>query len=90
MQTLLVDYPSLPHYPQTDGQYKVAAGWLIEKAGWKGYRAGNVGVHSEQALVLVNFGAARGREVLALAEQIRQDVATRFGLELEMEPQQIG
>tara|TARA_R110000822_G_scaffold34103_9_gene97066 strand:+ start:1843 stop:2868 length:1026 start_codon:yes stop_codon:yes gene_type:complete len=90
LQTLLVDYPSLPHYPQVDGQYKVAAGWLIEKAGWKGYRAGNVGVHSEQALVLVNFGAARGREVLALAEQIRQDVATRFGLELEMEPQQIG
>lgn len=90
LERLLLDHPQLPHYPQADGRFKVAAGWLIEQAGWKGYRQGNVGVHSEQALVLVNVAAARGGEILALAECIRQDVSARFGLELEMEPQRIG
>lgn len=90
LQQLLVEHPQLPHYPQPDGQFKVAAGWLIEKAGWKGYQQGSVGVHSEQALVLVNLAAARGAEILALADQVRQDILTRFGLELEMEPQRIG
>lgn len=90
LERLLIEHPQLPHYPQADGQFKVAAGWLIEKAGWKGYREGNVGVHSEQALVLVNLAAARGSEILALAERIRQDIWARFGLALEIEPQRIG
>lgn len=90
LQQLLLEHPQLPHYPQPDAEYKVAAGWLIEKAGWKGYREGNVGVHSEQALVLVNVAAARGCEILTLAERIQRDILTRFGLELEMEPQRIG
>lgn len=90
LQELLVEHPQLPHYPQPDGQFKVAAGWLIEKAGWKGYKDGNVGVHSEQALVLVNLAAARGGEILTLAERVQQDILTRYGVELEMEPQRIG
>ncbi|WP_022962397.1 UDP-N-acetylmuramate dehydrogenase [Halopseudomonas pelagia] len=90
LNELLAKHPQLPHYPQPDGQFKVAAGWMIEQAGWKGYRVGNVGVHSEQALVLVNFGTARGWEVSALANNIKQDILMRFGVELEMEPQRIG
>lgn len=90
LQSLLAQYPQLPHYPQPDGDYKLAAGWLIEQAGWKGHREGDVGVHSEQALVLVNFAAARGEEILALAERIRTDISQRFAVLLEMEPQPLG
>ncbi len=83
-------WPGLPCYPQPDGRHKVAAGWLIEQAGWKGYRQGNVGVHAQQALVLVNHGSARGEEIVALAQAIQGDVLDKFGVELEMEPQLIG
>lgn len=83
-------YPDIPHYLQPDGRYKVAAGWLIDQAGWKGVRAGHVGVHARQALVLVNHGGARGEDILSLAKRISDDVHARFGLELEMEPQRLG
>jgi UDP-N-acetylmuramate dehydrogenase len=89
-ETLRASWPSMPGYPQLDGSEKLAAGWLIEQAGWKGRRLGPVGVHSQQALVLVNHGGARGEQVLDLARQIRQDVFARFGVELEMEPQVLG
>jgi UDP-N-acetylmuramate dehydrogenase len=79
-------HSDLVAYPQADGQVKLAAGWLIERAGWKGFRAGDVGVHKLQALVLVNYGAASGSEVLALAQRIQADIAQRFGVELEIEP----
>ena len=72
------------------GQVKLAAGWLIDQAGWKGYREGPVGVHSEQALVLVNPGGGSGAEVLGLAEKIRQDVFQRYGVMLEQEPPVVG
>ena len=62
------------------------SGWLIERAGWKGFRAGDAGVHRLQALVLVNYGAASGRQLLDLARRIQADVAARFGVELEIEP----
>lgn len=87
---LLERWSDLPHYPQADGSVKLAAGWLIEQAGWKGHRRGNVGVHRQQALVLVNYGGARGADVMALAGDIQRDVLARFGVELEMEPQLIG
>ncbi|WP_273627388.1 UDP-N-acetylmuramate dehydrogenase, partial [Pseudomonas aeruginosa] len=61
-------YPDLVAYPQADGQVKLAAGWLIDKGGWKGFRDGPVGVHAQQALVLVNHGGASGAQVQALAE----------------------
>ncbi|PTQ69929.1 UDP-N-acetylmuramate dehydrogenase [Pseudomonas sp. GV071] len=73
-------------YPQADGQVKLAAGWLIERAGWKGFREGDAGVHKLQALVLVNYGGATGSELLALAKRIQADVLAKFGVELEIEP----
>jgi UDP-N-acetylmuramate dehydrogenase len=87
---LRASYPGIPHYPQPDGRYKVAAGWLIDQSGWKGVRDGRVGVHALQALVLVNHGGARGEDILSLARRISEDVHNRFGLELEMEPQRLG
>jgi len=73
-------------YPQSDGSYKLAAGWLIERCGWKGKRLGAVGVHDRQALVLVNYGGAQAAELLELARQVRSAVLTHFGVELEIEP----
>jgi UDP-N-acetylmuramate dehydrogenase len=79
-------YGDVAAWPQADGNYKLAAGWLLEKDGWKGGRFDGVGLHDEQALVLVNRGGATGKEVLELAERIRQSVRDRFGVELEIEP----
>lgn len=79
-------FPDLVGYPQADGRLKLAAGWLIDKGGWKGFRDGPVGVHAQQALVLVNHGGATGAQVQALAERIQEDVRRRFGVELEPEP----
>lgn len=79
-------YPDLVAYPQPGGQMKIAAGWLIERAGWKGFREGDTGVHKLQALVLVNYGNATGLELLDLARRIQKDIAERFQVDLEMEP----
>lgn len=79
-------YPGAVAYPQADGQVKLAAGWLIEQAGWKGYREGDAGVHQLQALVLVNHGQASGAQLHALACKVQADILERFGVELEMEP----
>ncbi|MCY1308504.1 UDP-N-acetylenolpyruvoylglucosamine reductase [compost metagenome] len=65
---------------------KLAAGWLIDKAGWKGFRDGDAGVHRLQALVLVNYGSATGGQLHDLARRIQADIAAKFGVELEMEP----
>ncbi|WP_460095938.1 UDP-N-acetylmuramate dehydrogenase [Pseudomonas sp. S3_C01] len=83
---LKLQYPDLVAYPQPEGQMKVAAGWLIERAGWKGFREGDAGVHKLQALVLVNYGSATGPQLLDLALRIQKDIAERFQVELEMEP----
>lgn len=79
-------YPDLVAYRQPDGNYKLAAGWLIERAGWKGKRVGDVGMHAQQALVLVNYAHASGAEVLAFADSVRQSVAQLFDVQLEQEP----
>ncbi|MFJ3484349.1 UDP-N-acetylmuramate dehydrogenase [Pseudomonas sp. NPDC090202] len=79
-------HPGLVAYPQADGQMKLAAGWLIEQAGWKGFRDGDAGVHALQSLVLVNYGAASGHDLLNLAQRIQSDILQRFGVTLEMEP----
>ncbi len=81
-------YPDLVAYPQADGQMKLAAGWLIDKAGWKGFREGDAGVHKLQALVLVNYGDATGQDIANLALRIQRDIAERFKVDLEMEPNQ--
>ncbi|MFG0632655.1 UDP-N-acetylmuramate dehydrogenase [Pseudomonas sp. xss_2] len=79
-------YPSVVAYPQANGQVKLAAGWLIEQAGWKGHREGDAGVHRLQSLVLVNYGHATGVQLHELARKIQADILERFGVELEMEP----
>lgn len=79
-------HPGMVGYPQADGQVKLAAGWLIEQAGWKGFREGDAGVHRLQSLVLVNYGQASGAQLYALAQRIQADVLARFGVALEMEP----
>ena len=87
LERLRTLHPELPAYPQTDGRAKVAAGWLIERAGWKGRDLGPVGSYERQALVLVNRGGATGEDVRRIADAIRADVAVQFGVELEAEPQ---
>lgn len=79
-------HAGLVGYPQADGQVKLAAGWLIEQAGWKGFREGDAGVHRLQSLVLVNYGEASGLQLLSLAQKIQKDIAERFQVHLEMEP----
>ncbi len=83
-RTLKNEYPQIAAYPTAQG-IKLAAGWLIEQAGWKGYRQGDAGVHDKQALVLVNHGDATGKDILDLAGRIRKSVQTRFGVSLEPE-----
>ena len=84
-EALLAEYPDMPHYPAPEGRVKLAAGWLIDRAGMKGHREGNVGVHERQALVLVNYDGATGGEVIAFAHRVRQRVRERFGIEIDTE-----
>ncbi len=79
------NHPNAPAYPLPNGGAKVAAGWLIEQCGWKGKRIGDCGVHTQQALVLVNYGNATGAELLALSNNIINTVADKFGIQLERE-----
>ncbi len=78
-------YPDLPAYPHEDQSVKLAAGWLIEQCGWKGYRTGDAGVHEHQALVLVNYGNATGKQILELGERISLSIQKKFGVHLERE-----
>jgi UDP-N-acetylmuramate dehydrogenase len=80
------EFSNLPVYEsQEAGKLKVAAGWLIDQCGWKGYREGNVGVHQDQALVLVNYGNAAGREIIDLANKIQNSVFDKFGISISPE-----
>jgi UDP-N-acetylmuramate dehydrogenase len=78
-------FPEIAHFKLDTGQIKLAAGWLIEQAGWKGYRQGDAGVHAKQALVLVNYGEASGEEIVGLAKQISTSVFNKFDVPLETE-----
>ena len=77
--------PNIPHYPGGGNKIKLAAGWLIEQCGWKGFREGNAGCHKNQALVLVNFGNATGAEIYNLALKIKDSVFNHFGVQIEPE-----
>ena len=85
-ERLAAVHPNLPRYPQADGRVKLAAGWLIERSGWKGRTLGQAGMYEKQALVLVNRGGATGAEVLALARAVQDAVRERFGVALTPEP----
>lgn len=82
---LLDRYPDMPHYPAPEGRVKLAAGWLIDRTGLKGYREGAVGVHERQALVLVNYGGATGHEVIAFARKVQAAVHDKFGIAIDTE-----
>lgn len=82
---LVANYPDMPNYPVDELHVKVPAGWLIEKAGWKGKTFDNYGVHKNQALVLVNYGGATGKQVFELSEAIITDIQSKFNIELERE-----
>ncbi len=88
--SLSAQYPELPSYKNKQGTYKIPAGWLIEKCGYKGKRFGDAGVHENQALVLVNYGGASGSELLDLAKNIQSDVEATFGIELVPEVNILG
>ncbi|MBO7120035.1 MAG: UDP-N-acetylmuramate dehydrogenase [Bacteroidaceae bacterium] len=84
-ERLLSEFPTMPHYPAGEGKIKLAAGWLIEQAGWKGKSLGPAAVHDRQALVLVNKGGATGRDIQRLCEAVKKDVKERFDINLEPE-----
>jgi UDP-N-acetylmuramate dehydrogenase len=85
-RALLAHHPSLVSYPMPGGRFKLAAGWLIDAAGLKGVTRGRAGIYEKQALVLVNRGGATGAEILALAREVQDKVAEKFGVWLEPEP----
>lgn len=84
-ESLKNEYPAIVGYDNADGTVKLAAGWLIEQCGWKGYRKNDAGVHAHQALVLVNYGNASGREIFELSEEIMTSVKDKFSVVLERE-----
>jgi UDP-N-acetylmuramate dehydrogenase len=81
---LIKAFPGIVSFPSSPG-IKLAAGWLIEQCGWKGYRQGDAGCYDKQALVLVNYGNARGEEIYQLSEKIIRSVRKKFDVELERE-----
>jgi UDP-N-acetylmuramate dehydrogenase len=84
-KSLKETFPGIVGYDLPNGNVKLAAGWLIEQTGWKGFRRGDAGCHEKQALVLVNYGNAKGKEIYDLSEEILQSVKEKFGVGLERE-----
>ena len=84
-EALLKEYPSMPHYDEPNGMVKVPAGWLIEQAGWKGWRDEHVGVYDKQALVLVHYGGGKGHDIVELAHRIQDSVEEKFGIRISPE-----
>ena len=85
LNKLIPDESNLPFYKINEERYKIPAGWLIEQCGWKGYRNGDAGCFEKQALVLVNYGNATGKEIVALSEAIARSVKEKFGITLQTE-----
>jgi UDP-N-acetylmuramate dehydrogenase len=83
-------FPEMPVYEDKAGFAKLSAGWLIEKCGWKGKRQGDAGVHEKQALVIVNYDKATGRQIVELSENIKHSVSEMFEVELELEVEIVG
>lgn len=90
VERLLTEFPDMPHFDLGNGTSKVPAGWLIDRCGWKGKSLGNAGVHSRQALVIVNRGGATGADVMNVANAVIADVKGKFGIDIQMEVNKIG
>jgi UDP-N-acetylmuramate dehydrogenase len=84
-QNLIGEFPQIPSFPGENGLVKIPAAWLIEQCGWKGKTLGNIGVHKNQALVLVNYGGGEGEKIWALAMSIQQSVKEKFNIDLHPE-----
>lgn len=84
-EALQKDYPNIPHYPDAEEMVKIPAGWLIEQAGWKGWRDEHVGVYEKQALVLVHYGGGTGQDIVQLAQRIQDAVEEKFGIRISPE-----
>jgi UDP-N-acetylmuramate dehydrogenase len=84
------EYPKIPVFKDKSGGVKLAAGWLIEQCGWKGKRIGDAGIHDRQALVIINYGNATGKELFDLSEKVKESVAGKFGIILQREVEIIG
>ena len=84
-EALQKQYPNIPHYDEPNDKVKVPAGWLIEQAGWKGWRNEHVGVYEKQALVLVHYGGGKGKDIVELAQRIQQSVEKKFGIRISPE-----
>ena len=82
---LLKKFPDIPHYKVNENETKIPAGWLIQEAGWKGRRFEHIGIHPKQALVLVNYGGGKGKEIKQLALDIKEDIYEKFGIEITPE-----
>lgn len=82
---LKLEFDDIPSYALKNSTYKIPAAWLIEQCGWKGKRVGNVGVHEQQALVIVKYDTATGSQILNLAKSVKKSVYNKFGIELEFE-----
>jgi UDP-N-acetylmuramate dehydrogenase len=82
---LKAQFDQIPSYPINETSVKVPAGWLIEQAGWKGFRDGQIGVHARQALVLVNYGGGTGEQIKALSAKVQASVLEKFGISLSTE-----
>jgi UDP-N-acetylmuramate dehydrogenase len=86
LSELMQLYPDIPHFPAVGGDCKVPAAWLVDRCGLKGERRGHVGVHEQQALVLIHYGGGTGAELLEFAQFVQSAVLDRFGIALELEP----
>ena len=78
-------YPEIPNFFESSNKIKIPAAWLIEKIGYKGKRFGNAGIHNKQALVIVNYGNAKGSDILLVAKEIQDKILIHFGIKLESE-----